>query len=488
MFNKRKVLYSAMAVALMSSGGSAWADAGLALISPLDGTDAATMASELINPKGGSTEVIPSASTFNVQYTFDDAIEENFYVTFTLSGGAVWGKAEPDISSDYLIHSDGAPITAVDGGENDKDSTVTFLVSGGVDAENTLSFSFTITDKEGVLGTSGSDIKLSVDLKVPFGEFPLETGLSASDKQVSLVSSKDGASVSFVASDAGSSKIDVSQGSLLFLSNSGTNSTTANLGKVIIKSSSAKDLTLSSAWTPEPDSASVVITSAPFNSSVTGGEGYVFIDADGSNTYSEDTDYIADEVTDTEATWDLDSEAITDLLASCNTDQGCSILIVADGTTQIEATSEAPQASATLVFNTGERTTLGKLLHIKRNGSVCTLYNIPNSAAVDELSVRITNMSNKEGLVLGSLRGLDGKDIFSAQTLVQALAPNTTVRVDAATLKTLAGGTDWTGRAVLTISSNIPNGNMEAYGLVRNKAGGPLMNLSTGASGSGCDE
>jgi hypothetical protein len=343
-------------------------------------------------------------------------------------------------------------------------------------------------DKAGALANSGGDIQISVALQTPFGSFPLET--SVSGKSVKLIKSADGLAVSFDPEIAGSSKIDVSQGTTQFISSSGVNSASASLGKIevavtdgVLKKNLVESWTFSSALTVTGD---LIVSTAPFNASVTGGSGKVFIDTSGDGLYDEDDgDLLAEEVTDTEATWSIDSDAMDTLVNKC--ENGCKIIIEADGSTQIQAQSEAPLATANIVVASKSRSNSGKLLHIKRNGSVCTLYNIPNTAAADDLSVRVTNMGSKEGVVLGTLRGLDGKDIFTNQTLIDTLAPNATTRIDAAALKTLAGGTDWTGRAVLTLSSTIPEGNMEVYALVRNSLGGPLMNLSSGASGNGCD-
>jgi hypothetical protein len=165
----------------------------------------------------------------------------------------------------------------------------------------------------------------------------------------------------------------------------------------------------------------------------------------------------------------------------------CAIVIQADGTTTIEDHPSAPTAMLNIKYATGAKEFSSKLLQIKRNGTVCKLYNIPASNAVDALSIRVTNTSRQAGVVKGTLQALDGTTIFTNQDLIPALASNATVRVDAAALKVLAGGTDWTGRAVLTLSSNIKDGSLEVFSLVRNKAGGPLMNLSGGASGNGCD-
>jgi hypothetical protein len=264
----------------------------------------------------------------------------------------------------------------------------------------------------------------------------------------------------------------------------------ASLGKIkVFEDGTVKEKNLSTPW-KFTDSLAVtgnlIVSPAPFNASITGGTGRVFIDISGDGQYNEgDADLLAEDVTDSEAKWSIDSGAMKALVDNCPS--GCKIIIEADGTTQIQAQTEAPVATTSLVVSSKARTDSSKLLHIKRNGSVCVLYNIPNTGAVDELSVRVTNMGSKDGVVLASLRGLDGKDIFTNQTLIDALAPNATSRIDAAALKGLAGGTDWSGRAVLTLSSTIPEGGMEVYALVRNKAGGPLMNLSAGASGNGCD-
>jgi hypothetical protein len=242
----------------------------------------------------------------------------------------------------------------------------------------------------------------------------------------------------------------------------------------------------------------LVISNAPLKASIVD-PGKVFIDVNNNGTYEAptstdayDKDFIATAVTDTEATWTLSTAAAKKLVTTCgDTVSSCDIVVVADGTTPVEDQPEAPTATLNLKYSTGDRTTVSKLLHIKRNGTVCTLYNIPNSAAVDELSVRVTNMGTQDGLVLGTLRALDGTKLFTNKVLAEALTPNSTVRIDAVQLNTLAGGSDttpaWTGRAILTLSSNNAIGNMEAYGLVRNKSGGPLMNISAGASGSGCD-
>jgi hypothetical protein len=123
------------------------------------------------------------------------------------------------------------------------------------------------------------------------------------------------------------------------------------------------------------------------------------------------------------------------------------------------------------------------------------LYNIPAPAeGLDKLNIRITNDSaTVTGFVKGTLRDGDGKEIFKGKFLVDIgkLAPHQTVHLDMKALT--AGGATWQKRAVLTVESNIPEPNMQVFGFLRNTGSrpgfpeSPLMNMSTGATGDGCD-
>lgn len=490
MFNKRKVLYSAMVATLLSHAGGVMA-AGLDLDTPASVPE---IASEEISPNGSSTPL--GTGNLKVKYQTSGSINADFNMIFTLSGGATWGSA---LSSGSLVGNPvGTPaITRVSGGTT-SDTSVTFLIQAGTTAvtnANTFSLAFTVADKTGVLATAGGDIKLTANLVTTFGNVTVDSGTPAADKEETIIKSKDGELVSLTAEAKGSYLIDVAAGGLSFVSSSGSSSATAKLGTILLKDNGAKKADLSTSWTFSTSAqtgGSFLISDAPFNASITGGSGKVFIDVNNNGTYdapasgSFDKDFLATDVTDSSAEWAFSAAALTGLASSCGT-TACSIIIQADGTTTIQENSSTPTASFSIKYPNGERETSSKLLQIKRNGTVCKLYNIPASNAVDELSIRVTNTSNQEGIVKGTLQSLDGTTLFTNEDLITALAPKQTVRVDAAALKTLAGGTDWTGRAVLTLSSNIKDGYLEAFALVRNKAGGPLMNLSSGATGNGCD-
>jgi hypothetical protein len=505
MFNKRKILYSAIVATLVTQAGVAMAG-GLSLLSPkvtpTGSTTAtnATVASEQINALG-SSDKIPSTSQFAVQYQTSNTVNSDFTMTYTLSGGATWSTALD--STSLTSTTNGLAITRTAGGTG-SDSSVEFTIrTGSNTALNSgagFTFSFDIADKAGVLSVAGSEIKLAAALALPFSSStPVDT--TSTTKEVVIVNSKDGLKTTFDGSAAttGNYAIDVAQGSTVFVNNTGTSSSYANLGNLTLASNSAQKITdLTSTWSLS-DATSVtgtlVITSAPFNASTTSSTGVVFIDTDGNNVYDAPTtsggtttykDLKAKTVNDTDATWELVKDELTRLNTSCGS--GCPILIQADGTTVIQDSPEPAMATLTLKYDKGDRTTTSKLAHIRRNGTVCTLYNIPAPGAADTLSVRVTNTSNQAGIVLGTLRALDGSTLFTNAELIPELAPNATARISAEDLEAANGGTGWTGRAVLILSSNIKSGYMEAYGLVRNtQGGGPLMNLSTGASGNGCD-
>jgi hypothetical protein len=84
----------------------------------------------------------------------------------------------------------------------------------------------------------------------------------------------------------------------------------------------------------------------------------------------------------------------------------------------------------------------------------------------------------------------DGNALFTNQTLVAELAPLNTARLTADNLITAlteSGATvaTWAGRAILILSSDLTD--MEAFNLLRNSAGGPLLNMSVGGTGNSCD-
>jgi hypothetical protein len=200
----------------------------------------------------------------------------------------------------------------------------------------------------------------------------------------------------------------------------------------------------------------------------------------------------ADEFTTaTLAKWALDT-ADFDALLAAGTERN--IVLSVNSTTEIfENRQTQPRGTLVIKFGSGNSVTRTAFLrHLKKNGTVCTLYNIPPSDALDIVNIRITNDSaTVSGFVKGKLRDMDNKLIFQKTVVEQGnLEPHQTVRLQMADLT--ADGSSWTGRAVLTLESNIPHPKMQVYGLLRaREATGfpetPLMNMSTGATGNSCD-
>jgi hypothetical protein len=288
--------------------------------------------------------------------------------------------------------------------------------------------------------------------------------------------------------------INVATGSTEFVNSSNQISSIAKLGSIKFDpNDDAKTLDLTS-WSFDGTGATLVISGAPFSASLLSGNGKVFIDVGGNGLYDEhsdsvtfDKDFLATEVTADSASWEFSSGAIEGLVSKCQ-GSDCYITILADGETKIEGLADKPFAKLTVDYDNSSPFYTGNLLLIEPNGTICTLYNIPPaSGALDTLSVRVTNMSTKEdAIVLGTLRDKDNKVLFKDKPLITTIIPHQTVRIDAAALEAVAG-TTWTGRAILTLSSDIPAGQMEVLGLARSGTSGPLMNISSGATGNGCD-
>jgi hypothetical protein len=229
---------------------------------------------------------------------------------------------------------------------------------------------------------------------------------------------------------------------------------------------------------------SITIEDGNFSASGKPSDGMVYVDTA--------TKISADEFTNaTLAKWALDTADFNALLAA-GSDRN--IVLSVNSTTEIfENRQTQPRGTLVITFGSGNSVTRTAFLrHLKKNGTVCTLYNIPPSDALDIVNIRITNDSaTVSGFVKGKLRDMDNKLIFQKTVVEQGgLEPHQTVRLQMSDLT--ADGSSWTGRAVLTLESNIPHPKMQVYGLLRaREATGfpetPLMNMSTGATGNSCD-
>lgn len=453
------------------------------------------------------------------QYKMETVMSENFLARFTLSNGATLGSSislASGADKDFIANVSGTHVATTFSstfGQGGKagDSQVTFLVqaagSESVD-DQTLLLRYSLKGLT-ALSTPGARVDMTVNIFDPSGNIQTDDKESDHAATKTVVQSARGAALSLQAATGGITQVDVTTGSLNFTGDI-VSSTIASLGTLEINSPQPNVIKDTGAnWVfatdiPKPASATLTVTDGNFFASIAT-PGRVFLDVDNNGNFDDSSTTMPDLAATVDAdgltaTWDLTPEQLKTLVGGT-----VPILVEADGSSEINDAKEAPLATLSLDYGGGVKDTIsGKLRQIKRNGTVCTLYNVPNPNAIDEGNIRITNTSGKAAKIRGSLRDLNGRTIFNNQVLVESVATNETVRLTQVELDGIAKNADWLtfwqadtahnstggesgwqGRAVLTISGDVSS--MEVYGLVRSKAGGPLTNMSVGGTGSGCD-
>lgn len=456
-----------------------------------------------------NTTAINTTGANTVQYEASKAFSDEFYAKFTLSSGG-WDAA---LDSGALVASGGGTkVALVDKGDKG-DSEAKFLITnGGVALGDTLTFSFKFTDTDNVLANEGGQIKLSAYFGIAAND-TLEAQTTPDDLVIANAVQGVGWNIE-PDTTAGEIAIDVTNNSQTFVG--GVTDTMVNLGSVALFDRTAVDLAATT-FNFDADlstaTATLTVTNGIFNASkdATGAlnKEMVFIDWDCNSTGTFDEtagDIAATTLTDTTATWDIDSDPLhsgtNPLWTTGNTRDNC-IKVIVDGTSSIKPQANAPDVLLSLNFGNQTKDFPGKLRHIKRNGTTCWIYNVPNISALDLGFIRISNFSSLDGVLKGELRGTPAGTTDSTSTILftevdllegSTLAPNATTVIPHTKLAEFAKAVDpanevWTGRAVLIISSNLPEGTMEAFGLLRKSGapGGPLMNISTGASGNSCN-
>ena len=229
------------------------------------------------------------------------------------------------------------------------------------------------------------------------------------------------------------------------------------------------------------DKSSFKITEGQFAASIKT-PGKVFIEAGSVNLQ-------ADEITETEATWKLQDTHLQSIETAG--DDQTSVHIKTDGKTAVNVPENNPMATLIIDFDDTGMTDLTvetELQKIKKDGTICHIYNVPNTGAGDALSIRITNDSAMSGKLTITLYNMDGTQAIDAGTELfggEEIKPDETRRLSAADLEALAGAA-WTGRARAVISSTLPK--LAILALLRQTVpGAPLTNLSVGATGNSCN-
>lgn len=469
-------------VAYYAPAGSAFAEKGV-FSGPLK------YAGEQFGDKGSQNLAFP----FQVRYQAGRELPGNTLVTFTLSGGDVtWGTT---LSGANLTvpKADGTKIdvTLTDKGGT-SDNSVTYLLNKPLVADDALNFSFKLGNVQQTLQFPGQNVAITTTVKDATGKqiaptlstvlatavetLGVDFGLSAVDNKSAFI---DGNAEKTFVGSGNISDTQVSYGHLRLTE------TAKGLAAATTCPPTANNSTCQSTlWSAKENlsTGSLSIDKGNFSASGKPKDGKVYLDTTRKIL-------LTNLVNLTEANWALEASDLQDLFTA----KGDIILTVV-GDTEINRNRQPPRGTFTATFSSGQTISrFATLRHLKGNGTVCTLYNIPPINALDIVQIRITNQSPTiDGYVKGKLRDQDNKVIFAGKTLIEqgSLKPHQTVRLQMEDLT--ADGASWTGRAVLTLYSNVPYPELQVFGLLRaREATGfpetPLMNMSRGASGQPCE-
>lgn len=507
---KQNKILGAAIIAALSLGGVSYTQAGTFKLTNINNNappaDGFEVPAELFS--GASEGPVPSSGDIIVEYILEKTIDKDVFVAFELLN-STWQETS------YTAESLQITPTA---GKTKPSSTIVertptklmFSVGTGSEplfATNTMTLKFSLQG-EGValLADAGTEVKLSVEI---YAVGDPNKSPRESSKTIPIVKSQTGVDLHF-SLDGLNSQIDVAEGAKLFVNS--VDPKAAILGKMGLEVDTAlKDLTFSTGWdwTDAFETGTLIVKPGPFSASVShlpdpaDAPKLVFIDV-GSNScvYDDGVDLPATSVSSEGesyvAQWELlvgdTAEAGVEDLNTDIANNAICVAVEEGNQTIIEPTENVPEMLLTLDF-AGKDQYSKKLHHIKRNGTVCHLYNIPNPDAIDNVNIRLTNISGREGnLVQGSMRDQDDNVIFQDVDLLEGgtIAPKATKVFNITKLVELStanGGKDtWPARAVLTITSDLTS--MEVFGLLRAKTTdgsiAPLMNMSLGATGSGC--
>jgi len=471
-------------VAYYAPAGSAFAEKGV-FSGPLE------YAGEQFGNNGPQNLDFP----FGVHYQAGRELPGNALVTFTLSGGGVTWDQNLSGANLTVQKADGTKINVtLTGKGRTSDNSVTYSLNESLAADAALNFSFKLGNVQQTLQFPGQNVAITTTVK------------DATGKQIApTLSTVLATAVETVGVDFGLSTAD--KGKLVFIDGLSDLKTFVNSGRISDTQVSYGHLRLTetakglaAAATCPPTANNFTCQSTLWSAKENLSTGSLSIEKgnfsasgkpENELVYLDTTHPILPTglVNSTEANWALEASDLQDLFTAKG-----DIILTVDGTTEINRNRQPPRGTFTATFSSGQTISrFATLRHLKVNGTVCTLYNIPPNNASDIVTIRITNQSPTiDGYVKGKLRDEDNKVIFAGKTLIEqgSLKPHQTVRLQMEDLT--ADGASWRGRAVLTLYSNVPYPELQVFGLLRaREATGfpetPLMNLSRGASGQPCE-
>jgi len=477
-----KVLVSKVPTATFDtiSGGKALVDVP---------TDGIVYATELFG--GDGPPALPNKADGNlaaVLYTIDGDIDTEFDIQFTLSAGQFVEDpklAISDSGDNYTILSQ---LILTTGGKNE--SFVGFRVSAQTNPLTTgdqLMLAYRIKGVNDVLGTAGGTVTLTAKLTTRT-DLPLNP-----ERHVTIATSKTAVSAALTTEDTGEIKISVSDESKKFTGsgNAFVNTTTAQIGFLKItntagikESDGETDFKVGQGIDGKLNDAvdtggsNLIISNGQFAASKAA-PGEVFINAVAKVS--------ADEVVDDTATFKLDDTDFPNL----STGSDIAIQFTANGSTPINTLENAPSATLVLDFKNEYVKDIElqpvDMRQIGKNGTVCVVYVVPAASITREkINIRITNDTNENGTLLGTLYNEAGEKLGEGflNAIGDELGAGKTVTYQATHLAEKI--TDWEGRAMLEITSTLPS--LEVMALLRNQNDRSLLtNLSLGATGVSCN-
>jgi len=468
-----------------------------------DDTEGIKYASELFG--SGSPEELPTGDYAAVLYTID-ATEVNltFDLTFTLSDGAKFsgnpllGIADSGASWDSEM---GEPR---EGGNGDSEAVFEIKASEvGKSLIGGDQFLLLYKIQDADVLADGESIDMTAHLQERYNG-----ALINPERTVQIATAESAlSSVDLRGEDGGTIYISVADDSKLFTTKDSAGSDegayigtqTAKIG--LLKITEASDVMSSDGITAfKLGGTPTELATEGSKLEITGGQFAASLETPGKlelvNTETNSviaTATVSDENT---ATFEL-TDTILNEIADPD-DQEIAIYLTVDTETAINTVENPPVANLLIDFTGDNLLDIQKdaveLRQIKKDGTVCVIYNVPHKEAVDEGNIRITNDSSIDGIITAKMYALDGSAIGPAEGIIlndgAVLGAGTTYYINSAGLD--AAGFTWDkeakgGRAIMELTSTLPK--LEVLLLLRNSApGSPLTNLSYGASGSGCSE
>jgi len=471
------------------------------------------VALELFDDSGVDTATILPRSidgtfSFNVIYTFsaDRPIQEPTSLTFTvengsfdlLGGGTNLETYQRDETTGEIVESDvgisnaradqilGEDVTEIEYTLEVSPFHATFPEDGIVVFRD-----FRIDVDSSALSSNGGRVSLRLEVNN-------DEGLNET-KTISLIEAVPFYDVS-LSSVSNAPDIDVTTGSSKFTSDPNY---FAPLGRINFEpsenSASINGFDMLNTYDGTANSVLISMTDGPFGLLEDVGETqHIFVAAAGATTCEFDSTVGGEEATviGDQANWGFSSVSNGQLIC---------IDVGDSNEDEIVETDEAPSGTIRIEYNsstygTGNTITYGgSLTHLQRNGAVCTVYNVTDANRLDKSNIRISNFSSREATILLTLEDMDGNTVFNQQNLSAItgndfVAAKETVYVNSEDLVDLlvtsgSDNTEW-GRGVLTIIGDVLDDDLDVELLLRSNAvqgNRTLMNMSVGASGSGCE-